>query len=57
MSSMTISAEAAAPEIVEPGDEPKIPTPLSVIGWLSMAAALLSLLIAAALSLIVCLAG
>jgi len=57
MTSMTVSAKAAAPGIVEPADVPKISTPLGVIAWLSMAAAVLSLIIAAALSLIICLAG
>jgi hypothetical protein len=54
---MTISAEAVAPGIVEPAHESKVPTPLSVIAWLSIAAAVLSLIIAAALSLIICLAS
>lgn len=57
MTSMTVGAQAVAPRIVEPADEPKISTPLGVIARLSMAAAVLSLTIAAALSLIICLAG
>ena len=47
MSPTTISA-AAAPE-----NEPGISTALSIVGWLSIAAAALSLVMAAALSLLI----
>jgi hypothetical protein len=52
MTAMRINPALAAPETAIE-HEPKIPTPLSVIAWLSMAATVLSLMIAAALSLIV----
>jgi hypothetical protein len=53
MTSMTIGLAAVEPERVVSAYEPGISTPLSVIAWLSMAATVLSLIIAAALSLIV----
>jgi|HubBroStandDraft_2_1064218.scaffolds.fasta_scaffold4118186_1 hypothetical protein len=53
MTPMTVSVEAVAQDNPLPAPEPKISTPLSVIAWLSIAAAGLSLIIAAGLSLIV----
>ena len=53
MTPMTISPAAVAPGNIERAREPGISTPLSVIAWLSMAAVVLSLMIGAALSLII----
>ena len=51
MNTMNITAVSA--EVIVLADEPGISTALSILGWLSAAAAALSLIIAAALSLIV----
>jgi hypothetical protein len=50
---MTISLAEVARENVLQALEPKVSTPLGVIAWLSMAAVVLSLIIAAGLSLII----
>ena len=56
MASMTISPVVAAENMVR-AHEPGMPSPLGVFARLSMAAAALSLTIAAALSLIICCAA
>jgi hypothetical protein len=53
MTPMTISLAEVARENVLQALEPKVSTPLGVIAWLSMAAVVLSLIIAAGLSLII----
>lgn len=53
MTPMTISAGAVAPGTLVQAHQPEMATALSVIAWLSVAATVLSLIIGAALSLII----